>query len=133
MSPARTDVLRAIWVAKWTSKQHTPSSRVATDAARKETKESAMAIHVKIPTPLRKFTAGQASVAVEGATVGEALKALDTAHSGLWDKVIDARGKVRRFINVYAGDEDIRFLDGLETAVADGAELSIIPAIAGGC
>ncbi len=92
-----------------------------------------MAIHVKIPTPLRKFTAGQATVTVEGATVGEALKALDTAHSGLWDKVIDGRGKVRRFINVYAGDEDIRFLEGLETAMADGAELSIIPAIAGGC
>ncbi len=92
-----------------------------------------MSVRVKIPTPLRKFTAGNAAVEVEGANVGEALKALDAAHPGLWDKVIDGKGKVRRFINVYAGDDDIRFLDGLETAVAAGAELSIIPAIAGGC
>ena len=91
-----------------------------------------MAVYVKIPTPLRKFTKGDATVSVEGANVGEALKALEAAHPGLWDKVIDGKGKVRRFINVYAGDEDIRFLDGLETPMSDGAELSIIPAIAGG-
>ncbi|MCO4762285.1 MAG: MoaD/ThiS family protein [Myxococcales bacterium] len=92
-----------------------------------------MAINMKIPTPLRKFTKGDAIVAVEGSNVGEALKALDAAHPGLWDKVVDGKGKVRRFINVYAGDEDIRFLEGLETEVAAGAEVSIIPAIAGGC
>ena len=91
-----------------------------------------MSVQIKIPTPLRKFTSGQASVSVEGANVGEALKALDAAHPGLWDKVVDGKGKVRRFINVYAGDDDIRFLEGLETPVSSGDELSIIPAIAGG-
>lgn len=92
-----------------------------------------MAVRVKIPTPLRKYTAGKDIVEVEGANVGEALRALDALHSGIWAKVCDEQGKVRRFINVYAGDEDIRFLDGLETEVDAKTEISIIPAIAGGC
>jgi molybdopterin converting factor small subunit len=91
-----------------------------------------MAIRIKIPTPLRKFTAGKDIVEVDGADVGEALRALDAAHPGLWAKICDEDGKVRRFINVYAGDEDIRFLDGLATAVDARTEISIIPAIAGG-
>ncbi len=91
-----------------------------------------MAVRVKIPTPLRKFTGGADIVELDGANVGDVLKSLDAAHPGLMEKICDKNGKVRRFINVYAGDDDIRFLDGLETSVADGAEISIIPAIAGG-
>ena len=91
-----------------------------------------MAITVKIPTPLRKFTAEKDSVAVSGGTVGEALKDLDRQHPGLWAKICDDSGKVRRFINVYAGEDDVRFLDGLATPLGDGAEISIVPAIAGG-
>lgn len=92
-----------------------------------------MSVSVKIPTPLRKYTDGVAVVEVEGADVGSALQAVGALHDGLLDKILDGNGKVRRFINVYAGDDDIRFLDGLATALSAGAEISIIPAIAGGC
>ena len=91
-----------------------------------------MPVRVKIPTPLRKFTDGADTVALDGANVGEVLQALDAKHPGLLDKICDKNGNVRRFINVYAGDDDIRFLDGLQTAVSDGTEISVIPAIAGG-
>ncbi len=91
-----------------------------------------MTVRIKIPTPLRKFTTGADVVVVEASNVGEALRALDAAHPGLWTKICDDNGKVRRFINVYAGDEDIRFLEGLETVVDARTEISIIPAIAGG-
>ncbi len=91
-----------------------------------------MAIRIKIPTPLRKMTAGKDVVEVEGSNVGDALRALEAQHPGMWTKIVDDSGKVRRFINVYAGDEDIRFLEGLETAVDARTEISIIPAIAGG-
>lgn len=91
-----------------------------------------MPVQVKIPTPLRKFTDGADIVALEGDTVGAILKALDAKHPGLLDKICDKNGNVRRFINVYAGDDDIRFLDGLDTTVSDGTEISVIPAIAGG-
>ncbi len=92
-----------------------------------------MAITVKIPTPLRKFTGDKDSISVEGATVGAVIQALEIKAPGISAKIVDDEGKVRRFINVYAGEDDIRFLDGLNTAVGDGAEISIIPAIAGGC
>ena len=92
-----------------------------------------MAVTVKIPTPLRKFTADRDAVSVEGATVGDALHALEAKAPGISAKIIDDEGKVRRFINIYAGEDDIRFLEGLSTPIADGAEISIIPAIAGGC
>lgn len=91
-----------------------------------------MAISVKIPTPLRKFTADKDTVHVAGETVGAALRDLEAKHPGIWAKLCDDEGKVRRFINVYAGEDDIRFLEGLATEIADGAEISIIPAIAGG-
>ena len=91
-----------------------------------------MVVHIKIPTPLRNLTADKASVEVAGVTVGEALEALEQAHPGIYDKIVDGNGKVRRFINVYAGDDDVRFLDGLATPLKDGDEVSIIPAIAGG-
>jgi molybdopterin synthase sulfur carrier subunit len=89
-------------------------------------------VEIKIPTPLRKLTDGKDLVEVEAATVREALSALDAKHPGVLAKICDDSGNVRRFVNIYAGDEDIRFLGQLETALASGARLSIIPAIAGG-
>jgi sulfur-carrier protein len=89
-------------------------------------------VKVRIPTPLRTFTAGQDAVAVEGSTVGEVIDALEGAHPGLKDKLCDDSGRVRRFVNIFANDEDIRFLEDLATPVDDGDEVSIVPAIAGG-
>lgn len=91
-----------------------------------------MAITIKIPTPLRKFTSDKDAVQVDATTVGAALHALEAKAPGISAKLLDGDGKVRRFVNVYAGEEDIRFLQGLDTPLADGAEISIIPAIAGG-
>ena len=91
-----------------------------------------MAIAVKIPTPLRKLTNGEDTVSIAGATVGEVLDNLEASYPGIKTKICDDSGKVRRFINVYANQEDIRFQDKLDTAVSDGDEISIIPAIAGG-
>ncbi|TNE84145.1 MAG: molybdopterin-synthase adenylyltransferase MoeB [Deltaproteobacteria bacterium] len=87
---------------------------------------------IHIPTPLRPYTGGQASVEVAGATVAESLAALTTAHPDLARHLRDNNGKLRSFVNVYLGDEDIRFLDGEATAIDDGAELTIVPSIAGG-
>ena len=92
-----------------------------------------MAVTVRIPTPLRKITGGASRVDTQGATVGEALASLVAAHPELGDRVYDEQGQVRRFINLFVGGEDIRFLSGLETPLSDGAELSIVPAVAGGC
>lgn len=86
---------------------------------------------VRIPTPLRVHTDGQESVEAQGATVGEALKAVVTAHPALRERIFDG-DEVRRFVNVYVNNEDIRYMDELATAVADRDEISIIPAIAGG-
>jgi molybdopterin synthase sulfur carrier subunit len=91
-----------------------------------------MGITVRIPTPLRNLTAGNDTVEVAGATIGEVLDHLESAHPGLKSKICDDSGRVRRFINIYANDEDIRFLEDLGTEVADGDEVSIVPAIAGG-
>ncbi len=87
---------------------------------------------VRIPTPLRKFTQGNEEVSISGANVGEILTNLEAAHPGIRERICDAKGKVRRFVNIFVGDEDIRFLKNLETEVADNDEISIIPAIAGG-
>jgi sulfur-carrier protein len=87
---------------------------------------------VRIPTQLRPLTGGAGEVAVTGSTVGEVLKALDVAHPGLGERLFDEAGRLRRFVNVFVADEDIRFLDGLETPVADGQTVSIVPAVAGG-
>ena len=91
-----------------------------------------MAVTVHIPTPLRPYTGGAASVDVEGATVGDALAALTSAHPDLTKHLRDSKGRLRSFVNVYLGDEDIRFLEKEATAVAAGAELTIVPSIAGG-
>ncbi len=91
-----------------------------------------MAISIRIPTPLRKLTGEQEVVQADGSTVGELLSSLDASFPGLKDRICDAQGNVRRFVNVYVNDEDIRFLEEQSTAVREGDELSIVPAIAGG-
>jgi MoaD family protein len=92
-----------------------------------------MSVTVKIPTQLRAVTGGEAEAAVEEAgTVGEVLDGLYERFDGLRDRIAEDGG-LRRFVNVYVGGEDIRFLDGLETAVDDGDEVTILPAVAGGC
>jgi molybdopterin synthase sulfur carrier subunit len=91
-----------------------------------------MSVKIRIPTQLRTLTGGNGEVTVEGSTVGEALKALDAAHAGLAERLFDESGALRRFVNVFLADEDVRFLEGLSTPVADGETLSIVPAVAGG-
>jgi molybdopterin synthase sulfur carrier subunit len=87
---------------------------------------------VKLPTQLRDATGGQGAVEADGSTVGEVLEALYAAHAELRDRLSDGDGGLRRFVNVYVGGEDIRFGDGLDTAVAEGDEVQILPAVAGG-
>ena len=87
---------------------------------------------LRIPTQLRTLTDGAGEVSVDGSTVGEALKALDAAHPGFGERLFDGDGNLRRFVNVFVADEDIRFLDGLSTPVEDNTTISIIPAVAGG-
>jgi molybdopterin synthase sulfur carrier subunit len=91
-----------------------------------------MSITVRIPTQLRTLTGGAGQVDVDGSTVAEVLKALDAAHPGMGERLFDEGGKLRRFVNVFVADEDVRFLDGLATAVAEGQTVSIVPAVAGG-
>jgi molybdopterin converting factor small subunit len=91
-----------------------------------------MSVTVRIPTIMRSQTGGAAEVSGDGATLGEVLKAVDAAHPGIAGRVLDDAGKLRRFVNVYVGDEDVRFADGLDTATPDGTTISIIPAVAGG-
>ena len=90
-----------------------------------------MAVTVRIPTPLRTLTAGEEQVSIDGGTVSQVIENLEKKHPGMKDRLLDEKG-VRRFVNIYVGDEDIRFLDGLSTALKDGEEISIVPAIAGG-
>jgi molybdopterin synthase sulfur carrier subunit len=91
-----------------------------------------MTVVVKIPTQLRAAAGGEAEAQVEGATVQEVLNGLFSRHEELRVRISDDDGSLRRFVNVYVAGEDIRFLDGLATPVADGAELTILPAVAGG-
>jgi molybdopterin synthase sulfur carrier subunit len=91
-----------------------------------------MAVNVKIPTPLRKYTGGNDVLHIDAATVGELLEGMERQHPGIKSKLCDESGKLRRFINVYANQDDIRFLDNLGTALKDGDEVSIVPAVAGG-
>jgi molybdopterin synthase sulfur carrier subunit len=90
-------------------------------------------VTVRVPTQLRPLTGGAGEIAVAGATVGEALRALDAAHPGLAERIFDESGELRRFVNVFVADEDVRFLEGLATPVADGQVVSVLPAVAGGC
>ena len=87
---------------------------------------------VRIPTPLRKYTGGKEEVSVEGNDVRAVIESLEAAHPGIRERICDTSGAVRRFVNVFVGDEDIRFLDNLDTGVSASDEVSIVPAIAGG-
>jgi molybdopterin synthase sulfur carrier subunit len=89
-------------------------------------------VTVRVPAQLRPLTGGAGEVEVEGTSVGEVLKALDAAHPGFGDRLFDDTGELRRFVNVFLADEDVRFLQGLATTVAEGATVSIVPAVAGG-
>ena len=91
-----------------------------------------MSVTVRVPTTLRPLTGGESEVSVDGSTVGEVLGNLDAAHPGFQDKIFDDEGNLRRFVNVFVADDDVRFMDGLDTPVPDGETLSIIPAVAGG-
>ena len=91
-----------------------------------------MPVSVKVPTPLRKFTAGAESVEGAGDTVGALMDDLERRHAGLRERICDDQGKVRRFVNLYVNGDDIRFLQQLDTPLKDGDEISIVPAIAGG-
>ena len=91
-----------------------------------------MSVSVRIPTILRTYTGGESEVAAEGATLAEVLDNLEANHAGIRARILDDAGDIRRFVNVYVGNDDVRFLDGLATATPDGAQLSIIPAVAGG-
>jgi len=91
-----------------------------------------VSVTVRIPTQLRTLTGGAGELSLPGSTVGEVLKALDAAHPGMADRLFDGAGQLRRFVNVFVDEEDVRFLDGLATPVAGGQTVSIVPAVAGG-
>ncbi len=91
-----------------------------------------MGVKIRIPTPLQKLTGNQAEVVCSGATVRELLENLEGHYPGMKERIYDEAGKLRRFVNIYVNEEDIRFLEGDGTSVKDGDEVSIVPAIAGG-
>jgi molybdopterin synthase sulfur carrier subunit len=91
-----------------------------------------MAVKVRIPTPLQKLTNNQGEVSCEAKSINEMLAQLEKQHAGIKERLCDADGKLRRFVNIYVNEEDIRFLQGQETPLKDGDDISIIPAIAGG-
>jgi molybdopterin synthase sulfur carrier subunit len=91
-----------------------------------------MAVTIRIPTQLRVLAGGDSEVSVDAATVSDALKALDAQHSGFSERLFDDKGELRRFVNVFVADEDIRFMQGVDTPLDDGSVVSIIPAVAGG-
>jgi molybdopterin synthase sulfur carrier subunit len=91
-----------------------------------------MAVTVRIPQPLRGLTGNQSTVKADGGTLGAAIASLEASHPGIKERLMDEAGEIRRFVNIYLNGEDIRFLDGLGTALKDGDEVSIVPAVAGG-
>lgn len=91
-----------------------------------------MTVTVRVPTTLRTLTSGASEVAVEGQSVAEVLDALEAGHPGFKSRLLDDDGALRRFVNLYVADDDVRFRDGLATPVAEGDTVSIIPAVAGG-
>lgn len=92
-----------------------------------------MAVTVRIPTPLRKLTGEQDTVTAEGSTLAQLIDALEGMHPGLKERICDETGELRRFVNVYVDGEDVRFMSGLETELKADTEVSIVPAVAGGC
>lgn len=91
-----------------------------------------MSMTIRIPTTLRTLTGGESQVEVEAATVAEALAALENEHPGFNDRLFDEDGSIRRFVNLFVADDDVRYLDGVDTPIPEGETLSIIPAVAGG-
>ncbi|MFV0309385.1 MAG: MoaD/ThiS family protein [Desertimonas sp.] len=91
-----------------------------------------MAVTVRIPTTLRPLSGGSSTVEVEAGSLADVIKALDGAHAGFQDRLLDETGALRKFVNVFVDDDDVRYLDGLDTNVPDGQTVSIIPAVAGG-
>ncbi|HET7430825.1 MAG TPA: MoaD/ThiS family protein [Nocardioides sp.] len=91
-----------------------------------------MSVSVRIPTILRTYTGGESEVSASGATVGQVLDDLDSNYAGIKGRIVDEAGDLRRFVNVYVGNDDVRFLDNLETATPEGTQISVIPAVAGG-
>jgi molybdopterin synthase sulfur carrier subunit len=92
-----------------------------------------VSVSVRVPTILRPYTQGASEVSVEGATLSEVLESLDTSFPGIKGRVLDDSGELRRFVNVYVDNDDVRFAEGLQTSIKDGGQVSIIPAVAGGC
>jgi molybdopterin synthase sulfur carrier subunit len=91
-----------------------------------------MSVHVRVPTPLRRFTGGAEEVSANGATVAALVSDLEKNHPGIKERICDEEGRVRRFVNIFVNGDDIRFLNNLDTPIKDGDEVSIVPAIAGG-
>ena len=91
-----------------------------------------MPVQVRVPTPLRRLTGGQEAVHVSGTTVEELIENLEKNYNGIKERLCDETGRVRRFVNIYINDEDIRFLDNLKTNIKEGDQVTIVPAIAGG-
>ena len=91
-----------------------------------------MSVKVNVPTPLRKLTNGDSEVSVEASTVDELIANLDSEFNGIAGKLLDDKGEIRRYVNIFVNDEDIRFLEGKSTPLKDQDEVSIVPAIAGG-
>ncbi len=91
-----------------------------------------MSVSVRIPTILRTYTGGESEVSAEGQTLSEVLDDLESNHSGIKARILDEQGAIRRFVNVYVGNDDVRFLEALETSTPDGTQISVIPAVAGG-
>ena len=91
-----------------------------------------MSVSVRIPTILRTYTGGESEVSAEGDTLAAVLDDLDARYSGIKGRILDEAGALRRFVNVYVGNDDVRFLDDLATPTPDGVQVSVIPAVAGG-
>jgi len=89
-------------------------------------------VTVRIPTILRTYTDGESQVSAEGTTLNEVIEDLDASYPGIKGRILDEQGAIRRFVNVYVGNDDVRFLDALDTKTPDGAQVSVIPAVAGG-
>lgn len=91
-----------------------------------------MSVSVRIPTILRTYTGGDSEVSADGSTLAEVLDDLDARHAGIKGRILDENGELRRFVNVYVGNDDVRFLEHLATPTPDGTQISVIPAVAGG-
>ena len=91
-----------------------------------------MSVLVRIPTPLRRMTNGQAKIEMQSSNLGELVEKLDSEYPGFKDRLVDENGDLRYFVNIYLNGEDVRFMEGLETSTSEGDEVSIVPAVAGG-